>query len=90
MDKNNRPLLKEVGTVVYLKAKPECLNARVGNDSNRPLLASEDRLLKIRDMLAFRGPIYEECADIIIDTDELDAGETVDKIIMSVNKSKSS
>ena len=47
-------------------------------------------LLKIRDMLAFRGPIYEECADIIIDTDELDAGETVDKIIMSVNKSKSS
>ena len=90
VDKNNRPLLKEVGTVVYLKAKPECLNTRVGNDSNRPLLASEDRLLKIRDMLAFRGPIYEECADIIIDTDELDAGETVDKIIMSVNKSKSS
>lgn len=87
---SNRPLLKEIGTVVYLRAKPECLRERVGNDPNRPLLASKDRLTKIRDMLAFRGPIYEECADIIIDTDELNAEETVDKIVISVNKSKSS
>ena len=81
VDERNRHLLRKIGRVVYLRAEAQCLNLRIGNDTNRPLLASGDRLDKIRSMLKIRGPIYEECADIVIDTDELDIEETVDGII---------
>lgn len=77
----NRPLLKAAGTVVYLRASAQCLNERVGNDDNRPLLEARDRLARIQDMLRYRGPIYEECADIVIDTDSMSAEETVDAVL---------
>lgn len=81
VDERNRALLKKTGTVIYLRSSAESLCERVGNDTNRPLLNAPDRLKKIREMLKYRGPLYEECADIIIDTDEMSAEETVDYIL---------
>ena len=81
VDKRNRPLLKAVGCVVYLRASAECLCKRIGNDTNRPLLNTEDRLKKIHDMLDLRGPVYEDCADHIVDTDALSLEETVERVI---------
>ena len=49
-------------------------------------LKGDDKLKKIREMLDFRGPIYEEAADHIIDTDDLDAG-AVAKEIANIAKS---
>lgn len=81
VDERNRELLGKTGTVIYLKASPECLAERIGNDTGRPLLESGDRLLKIKDMLKFRGPIYEECADHILVTDKLNVEETVTALL---------
>ncbi len=81
MDVRNRPLLKELGTVVYLRADAKALYDRVRGDEGRPLLNVEDRLKTMRDMLTVRGPVYEECADIIIDTDGLTPDETVDAVL---------
>ncbi len=83
----NRPLLKELGTVIYLKAGAESLYARVKEDKGRPLLNTDDKLKRIREMLDFRGPIYEETADFVIDTSDKDVDEVVKEI---VNISKSS
>ena len=83
----NRLLLKRFGTVIYLRASAGTLYERVKEDTGRPLLQTDDKLGKIREMLEFRGPLYEEAADHIIDTDKLDLSDVVNEI---VNIAKSS
>lgn len=83
----NRVLLKKFGTVIYLRARAETLYERVKDDTGRPLLETDDRLKKIREMLDFRGPLYEETADCIIDTDDLDLSGVVNEIVNIVKSS---
>ena len=45
--------------VVCLWAEPEAILARVAHDTNRPLLAVEDKLGKIVSLLEARRPLYE-------------------------------
>lgn len=66
----NRALLKELGTVIYLRAKSETIYARLKNDTTRPLLRGEEPEGKIRAMMKERGPVYEDAADAVIDVDE--------------------
>lgn len=60
------------GTVVYLRARPETLLRRVGDDAQRPLLRGLDaagRLARLRDLLAERAVHYEGAA-LTLDTDD--------------------
>jgi len=65
--------LASTGIVIYLRARPETLLARVADASSRPLLrglepaAQKDRLA---ELLEQRRSAYESAA-IVIDTDEL-------------------
>jgi shikimate kinase len=71
------------GTLVYLRARPETLAARVGADEARPLLAGLDpaaRLAKIRGLLAEREACYLRAA-LVVDTDALDAAGAADAIV---------
>ena len=68
-------LLVASGRLVYLRARPETLAARLAQDGTRPLLAglaAEQRLARIRDLLAEREPSYLR-ACLVLDTDALDA-----------------
>lgn len=65
----NRELLRKIGKVVYLRAKPETIFERVKDDDKRPLLKTEDPLAKIEELLEKRASFYEDVADMIIDTD---------------------
>ena len=64
----NRRLLAEHGTVVYLRATPEHLYERVRQDRNRPLLAGADPLARLRALYRERDPLYREIADLVVDT----------------------
>lgn len=64
----NRQLLSRHGTVVYLRAVVDDLWARTRHDRNRPLLQTEDPRAKLAGLFAERDPLYQEVADIIIDT----------------------
>lgn len=66
----NRKLLKELGCVIYLRAKPDTIYGRLKNDVTRPLLQGDDPEKKIREMLLVRGPVYEQAADAVVDVDE--------------------
>lgn len=70
MKEENRRLLKELGTVVYLRARPDTIYERLKNDTSRPLLRGDDPKGKIEDMIGQRGPVYELAADCVIDVDE--------------------
>ena len=77
----NRKLLGECGTVIYLRIRPETVYERLKTDTSRPLLQCEDPLEKIRQLLESRREAYEECADVIIDVDELQVDEVLDQIM---------
>ncbi|MCK9182338.1 MAG: 3-dehydroquinate synthase [Fibrobacteraceae bacterium] len=54
-------LIRKTGIIIRLWAVPEVLNERIGRKNTRPLLAGlapEDRLAKIKTMLAEREPRY--------------------------------
>lgn len=76
----NRKLLKELGTVVYLRISPEKAYERLKEDDSRPLLKGEDPLGKIRKLMQEREPVYAEAADITVDVDDKDMEEILEWI----------
>ena len=80
----NRELLKKAGKVVYLRTAPETVYDRLKGDDTRPLLKSEDPLARIKELQDKRGKIYEEAADIIIDTDGKTPLEVANEIVQAI------
>ena len=84
----NRKLLKRMGTVVWLRIRPETVYERLKGDTTRPLLQCEDPLGRIRKLLESRREAYESCADIVVDVDGLEMEEILRKIEEEMNKMK--
>lgn len=76
----NRELLKQLGTVFYLKAMPETVYERVKGDTKRPLLQCENPLNRIREMLSQREAAYEASANYIVMVDDKKQQEIAEKI----------
>ncbi|MCR4587957.1 MAG: shikimate kinase [Lachnospiraceae bacterium] len=66
----NRPLLKELGCVIYLRVKPETVIRRLKGDTTRPLLQGEHPEEKVRALMESRKEAYEGTADLILDMDD--------------------
>lgn len=84
----NRELLKRLGMVVYLRIRPETVYERLKNDTTRPLLQCDDPLERIRELLESRKDAYEDCADVVIDVDDLSMDAILSKIIEEFNRMK--
>ena len=82
----NRRLLKRLGQVVYLKVSPETVYERLKEDSTRPLLQCPDPLSRIRRLLAERREAYEACADIIIEADQMEMEDILNRIVEARKK----
>jgi shikimate kinase len=85
----NRQALRAAGTVVWLRAEPDALAARVGKGSGRPVLTSsglgpEEAL---QQLVTDRRPYYEEVADIVVDVDEISAEEAA-RLVMTALATK--
>lgn len=81
LNPENRAHLHERGFVIYLRANAEQLLKRTDRDTQRPLLQEgDDRLSRIRQLLAERDALYTEVAHLIIDTEHLTVRRTVNDI----------
>ncbi len=80
MREENHELLKELGRVFYLKVTPETVYERVKNDTTRPLLQVEDPMERIRTLMEKRAPVYEACADVILEASDMTLEEIAEKI----------
>jgi shikimate kinase len=80
LSENNRRLIAASGIVVWLRARPETLAARVGDGDGRPLLgdAPAEAVLSLN---AVRAPLYADVADLVLDVDDLDPGTVADRIV---------
>jgi shikimate kinase len=71
LDPENRKHLAARGFVVYLRASVEQLHKRTRKDAHRPLLNTADPKQRLRDLIQQRGALYEEIADVTLDTDNV-------------------
>jgi len=71
----NRPLLRQLGFVVWLTCDPEDILERTSRNTNRPLLQCDNPLEVITRLLAERSPFYEETAHLKINTSGLNFDE---------------
>ena len=78
----NRRLLKQLGTVIYLEVNPETVLKRLKGDTTRPLLQGGDVTQRVKEFLAVRGPIYREAAEMIVDVND----RTVDEIVAELEE----
>jgi len=72
VDPQNRRLIERHHPVVWLRARPETLVARLGSATHRPLL-DEDPVGTLARLDAARRPYYEEVSDLAVDVDDLTA-----------------
>lgn len=82
LDAGNRQLMRERGFVVYLSAGIDSQLKRLSRDRTRPLLQRGDREQVLRDLAAFREPLYREVADLVMDTDGLTAAEAASRLAL--------
>ena len=80
----HRELLRQLGTVVYLHADEETLFERISRRSSRPLLRTDDPRATMKELLERRLPLYEEIADLRIDTSSLSHDEVCDAILQNI------
>lgn len=81
----NRKLLAEAGTTILLQARPETIFTRLATDPNsktqRPDLTRGGGLQEIVEVLANRQEFYQQCADIVVDTERKTAERVADEIL---------
>jgi shikimate kinase len=84
IDPKNRRALGDGELVVWLRARPDTLVDRVGDGSDRPLLRGEDLGDALSRLAQQRAPLYTEVADVVVDVDDLELDEVVDRIVGSL------
>ena len=82
---HNIAIMKECGTVVLLKAKPETIFERVRYGKNRPLLEGNMNVEYITELMSKRTPYYDRAADVTVVTDGRTPMEIVQKIVEKLN-----
>lgn len=80
LTEENRELLKKIGRVVYLRASSKDLFERTRLDKNRPLLQTDNPEKKLKELLSLRRSLYEQVADLVIDTGRQPVHQIVNKI----------
>jgi shikimate kinase len=83
----NRQLLCERGTVIYLHANPMELWHRTKGGEGRPLLRNGDVKKILESLYAIRDPLYREIADHVIETGKPSVNQLVNTLIMQLELS---
>lgn len=80
----NRRQLSGTGTMVWLKAAAETIQRRIEGDpttgARRPDLTAAGGLEEIQQLLLAREPVYQECADYQVDTEDKSAASVTAEI----------
>lgn len=79
LDATNRQRLRRAGPVVWLRARPETLAARVASGTHRPLLDLDAAGVLAR-LARERADLYADVADVTVDVDGLAPEEVADRV----------
>ena len=82
----NVEYMKNNGNIFLLRATPETVYERVKDSKDRPILNEDMSIDHISALMNKRRDIYEECANVKVDTDDLSAFEVAMEIIGNSKK----
>ena len=80
IDEESRQKLSANGVVVYLRASLDQQLQRTKHADNRPFLMNDAPRKVLQRLMPAREPLYEEMADVLVDTD----GRAVKTVVTSV------
>lgn len=80
LSEENRRVMRENGTVVYLHTALDQLVERTRRDTARPLLARGDRRATLATLLDARDPLYREVAHLVVESGTPSAGSLAGRI----------
>ncbi len=82
----NRQGLRAAGTVVWLRARPATLAARVGHGNSRPLLSGSglEPQAALEQLAGEREGYYRDAAGLVVDVDGLSADEVADVVMTAL------
>ncbi len=80
LDADNRRLLTEFGTVIYLQTTVEHQLERTRHTRHRPLLRDGDPETVLTELMDARAPLYDDVADLIVRTGGRRVGAVVNEI----------
>jgi shikimate kinase len=80
LDPRSRARLRERGRVVYLRTSVDQQLARTRRSDDRPLLNNPDPRGTLVRLYEQRAPLYDEIADVVVDTDGRKVRTVVDAI----------
>ena len=86
----NRRLMRESGTVVYLRARLESLWERTRHDSTRPLLSTPEPRVKLAELLERREALYRDAAHVVVDTGAQSAATLVNRVLAALRAHQAS
>lgn len=88
LNPDNRKYLSTRGTVIYLRTSIDQQLRRTAHDQHRPLLQTADPKARLEELMVVRGPLYEETAHLIINTDGCRIRDVVSKITQQIGHPK--
>jgi len=91
LDPDNVAALRENGILIWLRADPAAIQARLTQDqprdANRPSLTGEDTIREVAVVAEARAPLYQAAAQISIDTTHRSVTQVV-KLVLAALKSE--
>ena len=85
LSKDNRNVLSARGIVIYLETTIDKQFERTQRDKKRPLLQNDDPRKTLDELAKIRNPLYEEIADITLQTDDQAAKLVATNIIEMID-----
>jgi len=85
LKEENRKVLKETGSIIYLQCSVEQQLSRTKFDTKRPLLQTNNPREKLEELMQLRVPIYESIADIVISTNKTNSKKVISSILEQLN-----
>jgi shikimate kinase len=89
LDPDNRARLRSRGCVVYLRTSVNQQLARTRRSAHRPLLSNPDPRGTLERLMQVRSPLYEQTADLTVDTDGRRVRSVVDEIERALAEARS-
>jgi shikimate kinase len=90
LDAATRSRLRARGCVVYLRTSVDQQLARTRRSAHRPLLRTADPRGTLERLAALRSTLYEEVADLVVDTDGRKVKTVVEDILRRIEAARGS
>ena len=82
----NRRVMRENGTVIYLRARVADLWERTRHDTTRPLLATADPRATLARLLEERDALYREAAHLVVETGVQSAATLATRVMAALRE----